>query len=161
MSFTFREGFIGGAILAVGLGIYLIWLWQPDHQVELHADHFIGAIEKRDWTAVQSAIAVDYGDDWGDNRERLLERMREVLQFTRKMRIQSIAPNTSVEGPRGTWIAKIEVDGDDSEVMSEIRQRINSLKAPFKLQWRRQSARPWDWKLVHVSNRELQIPRGD
>jgi hypothetical protein len=161
VSFTFREGFIGGAILAVGLGIYLIWLWQPDHQVELHAHHFIGAIEKRDWTAVQSAIAVDYGDDWGDNRERLLERMREVLQFTRKMRIQSIAPNTSVEGPRGTWIAKIEVDGDDSEVMSEIRQRINSLKAPFKLQWRRQSARPWDWKLVHVSNRELQIPRGD
>jgi hypothetical protein len=54
--------------------------------------------------------------------------------------------------------ARISVEGDDSEVMAEIKQRINSLTTPFKLQWRRQSAKPWDWKLVHVSNRELQIP---
>jgi hypothetical protein len=161
VSFTFRDGFIGGAILAVGLGIYLVWLWRPDHQVQLHAHHFIRGIEERDWTAVQNAIAADYADDWGDNRERLLERMRQVLQFTRKMRIQSISPYTSVEGPTASWIARIRVEGDDSEVMAEIKQRINSLTTPFKLQWRRQSAKPWDWKLVHVSNRELQIPGGN
>ena len=161
MSFTFRDGFIGGAVLAVGLGVYLTWLWRPDHQVQLHTDHFMRAIEEHDWTGVQNAVAADYGDDWGDNRERLLERMREVLQFTRHMRIQAIAPNTSVEGQHGSWIARIEVDGDESEVMAEIRQRINSLATPFELQWRRQSGKPWDWKLAHVSNRELQIPRGD
>jgi hypothetical protein len=84
--------------------------------------------------------------------------MREVLRFTRNMRIQSIAPNTLVEGPSGSWTARIEVEGDDNEAMAEIRQHINSLTTPFKLQWRRQSAKPWDWKLVRVSNRELQIP---
>jgi hypothetical protein len=161
VSFTFRDGFIGGAILALGLGIYLVWLCQPDHQVQLHTDHFIRAVEERDWTAMQNAIAADYSDDWGDNRERLLERMREVLQFTRNMRVHSIAPNISVEGPSGSWSARIEVEGDDSEVMTEIKQRINSLTTPFKLQWHRQSAKPWDWKLVHVSNRELQIPGRD
>lgn len=160
MSFTFRDGFIGGAVLTLGLGIYLVWLWRPDHQVELHADHFVRAIEERDWTAVQDAIAPDYGDDWGDNRERLLERIREVMQFTRHMRIQQIAPITSVDGPRATWTARIEVEGDESEVMMEIKQRINPLTTPFKLQWRRQSGKPWDWKLVHASNRELQIPGG-
>jgi hypothetical protein len=155
VSFTFREGFSGGAILAAGLGIYLVWLWRPDHQVQLHADHFLHAIAERDWTAMQDTIAADYGDDWGDNRERLLERMREVLQFTRNLRIQSIAPDTSVEGRSGSWIAKVEVEGDESEVMAEIKQRINSLTTPFKLQWCRQSAKPWDWKLVRVSNRGL------
>ncbi len=157
MSFTFRDGFIGGAVVAVGFGVYLVWLWRPDHQVELHAGHFIRAIEERDWSAVQNAVAADYGDDWGDNRERLLERMREVLQFTRHMRIRSIAPITLIEDSRGSWIARIEVEGDESEVMTEIKQRINPLTTPFKLQWRRQSGKPWDWKLVHVSNRELTL----
>ena len=161
MRFTFSDGFIGGAILALGLGIYLVWLWRPGHQVQLHTDHFIRAAEARDWNAVQTAIAADYGDDWGNNRERIVERMRGVLHFTRNMRIQSIAPNTLIEGATGTWMARIEIEGDESEVMAEIKQRINSLTTPFKLQWRRQSAKPWDWKLVHVSNRELQIPRGD
>jgi hypothetical protein len=154
---TFRDGLVGGAILAVGLGIYLVWLWRPNHQVQLHADHFILAIEERDWTTVQNAIAADYGDDWGDNRERLIERMREVLRFTRNMRIQPIAPYTSIEGSSGSWVARIKIEGDESEVMAEIKQRINSLTTPFKLQWRRQSAKPWDWKLVHVSNRELVL----
>jgi hypothetical protein len=161
VSFTFREGFIGGALLAAGIGIYLVWLWRPAHQVELHADHFLHAVEKRDWTTMQNAIAADYGDDWNDNRERVLERMREVLQFTRNLRLQSIAPDTSVAGPSGSWIARIEVEGDEGEVVAEIKQRINSLTTPFNLQWRRQSAKPWDWKLVHVSNRELQIPPDD
>ena len=157
MSFTFRDGFIGGAILAIGLGVYLVWLWQPEHQVELHSDHFIHAIEEHDWKVVQNAIAADYTDDWGDNRERVLERMRQVLQFTRHMRIHPIAPITLVEGPRGSWTARIEVEGDESEVMAEIKQRVNPLPTPFKLQWRKQSAKPWDWKLVHVSNRELVL----
>jgi hypothetical protein len=157
VSITFRDGFIGGAILALGLGIYLVWLWRPDHQVELHTEHFIRAAETRDWTAMQNAIAPDYADDWGDDRERLLDRMRQVLPFTRNMRIHSIAPITLVEGPRGSCSARIQVEGDDSEVMAEIRRRINSLTTPFKLQWHRQSAKPWDWKLVHVSNPSLVL----
>ena len=157
MNFTFRDGFIGGAILAVALGVYLLWLWRPDHQVELHANHFIRAIEERDWNAVQNAIALDYADDWGDDRDRVLERMREVLQFTRHMRIRPVAPITTVEDSLGSWKARIEVEGDDSEVMAEMKQRINPLTTPFKLDWRRESAKPWDWKLVHVSNRELVL----
>ena len=47
---------------------------------------------------MQDAIAADYGDDWGDNRERVTGRMREVMQFTHNLRIQSIAPDTSTEG---------------------------------------------------------------
>ena len=125
--------------------------------MELHADHFLRAVEAHDWKAMENAIAADYGDDWGDDRERVLERMREVLQFTRHLRIQAIAPITTVEDSRGSWKARIKIEGDDNEVMAEIRQRINPLTTPFKLEWRRQSTKPWDWKLIHVSNRELVL----
>ena len=35
---------------------------------------------------------------------------------------------------------------------------ILATAAPFELEWRRQSAKPWDWKLVRVSNASLEIP---
>ncbi len=157
MRFTFRQGFIGGAIIAFAVGIYLFWLWQSGHQVELHTAHFLRNVEQHDFAAIQDAVAQDYQDDWGDNRERLLERMREILRFTRNMHINAIVPAISVEGRDASWLAMVKVDGDDNEVMAEIKQRIDSLSTPFKLQWHRQSGKPWDWKLTRVSNRELQI----
>jgi hypothetical protein len=39
-----------------------------------------------------------------------------------------------------------------------IKERVNSIPAPFQLEWRRVSGKPWDWKLVRVSNAELVIP---
>ncbi len=38
-----------------------------------------------------------------------------------------------------------------------IKQRVNHLPEPFVLEWRRISARPWDWKLVRVSNPALEL----
>jgi hypothetical protein len=39
-----------------------------------------------------------------------------------------------------------------------VKERVNSLTTPFELQWRHISRKPWDWKLVRVSNPELDIP---
>jgi hypothetical protein len=143
--------------MAFVLGIYPIWLWQPDHQVRLHSAHLLEKVEKRDWSGIENAIALEYGDDWGDDRARLLGRLREVLPFTRDMKIHAVAPGISSQGRDAKWVAKVEIDRGNNEVMIEIRQRINSLSAPFELRWRRQSNKPWDWKLVHVSNRELVL----
>ena len=157
MIIRFRDGFTAGALLAFAVGIYLVWLWRPDHQVQLHTAHLLQKIERRDWSGIESAVSQDYADNWGDDRERLLARMREVLRFTRKMKIHCIAPIVSAEGRKGSWIGRIEIEGDNSEVMAEIMQRINSLSAPFELQWTRQSAKFWDWKLTRVHNRELVL----
>jgi hypothetical protein len=42
--------------------------------------------------------------------------------------------------------------------MTLLEQQINSVKTPFRLEWRRFSAKPWDWKLVRIENAELVIP---
>jgi hypothetical protein len=152
---TFCNGFIAGALLAVIVAIYLFRLWQPEHQIELYTAHLLKKIEARDFARIENMVASDFVDDWGDDRERLLARLREVLRLTRNLEIAAPVPNVSVQGRDGKWWAHVQVDGDDNEVMSEIKQRVNSLSAPFELQWRRQSAKPWDWKLIRVSNREL------
>jgi hypothetical protein len=46
----------------------------------------------------------------------------------------------------------------DDEAMQLLDERVNSLPAPFELEWRRLSGKPWDWKLARVSNSAFEIP---
>ena len=154
---SFRTGFIAGALVACALGIYLVWLWRPEHQVELHSAHLLRKIESRDWSGIEHTIGQEFHDDWGDDRARLLARLHEMLPFTRGMKLRVVAPDVSTEARDGKWMARVVVEGDNSEVMLEIKQRINSLAAPFELEWQRASGKPWDWKLIRVSNRELVL----
>jgi hypothetical protein len=37
-------------------------------------------------------------------------------------------------------------------------ERLNKLPTPFELEWHHLSGKPWDWKLVRVSNSAFEIP---
>jgi hypothetical protein len=156
VSISFRGGFYGGLALAVCIG--LTWLWQPERQVQRHTENFFHAIEHKNWAAAADFIGSDYQDQWGDDRARVLERMREGFRYMRGLRI--IAPNPSVEVKtrRAVLRSKIIVYSTDDEVMEFLDERVNSLPAPFELEWHRLSGKPWDWKLVRVSNSAFEIP---
>jgi hypothetical protein len=156
----FRQGFYGGLGLALFIGLFLIWFWQPERQVSRHSENFLRTIEKKNWTGVADFIGNDYQDQWGDDRARVLERMREVLRYLRRVRIDASNAAVRIDSQRGYWKAKIIIDGDQGEVMALVKERVNSLARPFEFEWRRQSAKPWDWKLVRVSNASLEIPEG-
>ena len=63
-----------------------------------------------------------------------------------------------VETPRAIWIGKINVYSSDDGVMQLLDERVNRLPTPFELEWHHVSGKPWDWKLVRVSNPAFQIP---
>lgn len=129
----FRQGFYGGLGLALLIGLFLIWLWQPERQVNRHTENFLRTIEKRNWTGVADFIGNDYQDQWGDDRARVLERMREVLRYLRRIRIDATNAAVRVDNQRGYWNAKITIDGDQGEVMALVKERVNSLATPFEL----------------------------
>ena len=158
MSISFRGGFYVGLALVPCIGLYLVWLWRPERQVRLHAANFFHAIEHKDWTAAADFIGSDYQDQWADDRRRVLERMREGFRYVRGVRISASNPTLRIKNRRGIWSGKIMIDGDQSEVMELLEERVNSLATPFELEWHHVSATPWDWKLVHVSNSTLEIP---
>ena len=158
MTITFRGGFYGGLVLAVCIGLYLVWLWRPAHQVRLHTENFFHAIDHRNWNAVADLIGNDYQDQWGDDRARVLERMREGFRWVRGSRIIASNPNVQMEAGRGVWIGKITVYSSDDGVMELLDERVNKLPTPFKLEWIQLSGKPWDWKLVRVSNSAFEIP---
>ena len=158
VSISFRGGFFGGLALALCIGLYLLWLWRPQHQVRLHTENFFHAIEHRNWEAAADFVGNDYQDQWGDDRTRVLERMREGFRWVRGSRIS--APNSlvQVEARRAIWIGKITLYSSDDGVMEVLDERVNRLPTPFELEWHRVSGKPWDWKLVRVSNSGFEIP---
>jgi hypothetical protein len=155
---SFRGGFYSGLIAALLVGLFLIWLWQPGRQVRRHTENFFHAIEHKNWAGAADLIGSDYHDQWGDDRARVLERMREGFRYVRGVRISASNPMVRIENRRAIWSGKIMIDGDQSEVMELLEERVNSLATPFELEWHHVSAKPWDWKLVHVSNSTLEIP---
>jgi len=158
VTITLRGAIIGVLAVALCIGLYLLLLWRPDHQVRLHTEHLFHAIDDRDWEAVGNFIGDDYQDQWGDDRARLLERMREGFRWVRGSRITAAHPSVQVETARAIWTGKIVVYSSDDGVMEVLDERVNKLTAPFEFDWRRVSGKPWDWKLVRVSNPAFQIP---
>jgi hypothetical protein len=158
VTITLRGALFGGTTLVVSVGIYLFWLWRPEHQVRLHTEHFFHAIDGRNWETVVSFIGENYHDQWDNDRARLLERMREGFRWVRGSRITAPNPVVQVDTPRAIWVGKIVVYSSDDGVMEVLEERVNKLPSPFELEWRRFSGQPWDWKLVRVSNPSFQIP---
>ena len=158
MSISFRGGFYAGLTLAVCIGLYLVWLWRPERQVRRHTENFFHAIEHKDWTAAVDFIGSDYHDQWADDRARLLERMREGFRWVRGPRIIASNPSVQVETLRAIWTSKIVLYSTDNDVMELLDERVNALPAPFELEGHRLSGKPWDWKLVRVSNSALKMP---
>jgi hypothetical protein len=160
MRILFRDAFWGAAGVGLALGIYLMWLWGAEHQVRLHTDHLLKAIETRNWSGFAAFIADDYHDQWGQDRETVLARTRGVFGYLRGIRIVPNLPIVQTGGGKATWQAKISIEGNENELAGLVKERVNSLTTPFTLEFRRISGKPWDWKLVRVSNPGLEIPAG-
>ena len=157
MPVSFRNGVYAGLLIALIVGVYLIRLWQPDRQVELHSKHLLAHIEEKNWKRVEEFIRDDYQDQWSQNRPLVLERLREAFRALPDARIDAAGAVVRTNSGRGHWIAKIRIDGT-GEYADVIEARVNSLEAPFELEWHQGATWPWDWKLIAVRNPAFEIP---
>ena len=161
MPSTFKISFYAGALLAAIVGLWLAQLWPAEKQVRLHSEHFIQQIERRNWSGAGDFIASDYHDDWGHDRKEIGNRLHLVLRLFSSLTIKAANPQVSVNSPAGWWSAKVQIEGSGSEFAPEIVSRVNSLTEPYVLHWRHESWRPWDWRLVRVSNPALELSDRD
>ena len=107
-------------------------------------------------------LAANYHDDWGHDRAALVNRLHLVLRLFTSLTIEAANPQVSANSPSGWWSAKVKIEGSgNNEFTAEVVSRVNVLTDPFVLHWQRRSWRPWDWKLVRVSNPSLELPSRD
>lgn len=154
-----RRGFYFIAIGALGLGFFLIHLWQPEFQVRKHSEHVMNALTAKDWKKFATFIGTDYSDQWGNNRSAVLERTRGIFGYAGNTRVRAIEPDIRVEDRTAYWRALIVIEGgENNEIATEMRRRVNELRTRFELEWHRMSNKPWDWRLVKVRNPGLLLP---
>jgi hypothetical protein len=158
MPVRFREQFYVGLTVVLALALLLIWLWQPQHQVRLHSENLLHALENHNWRRFADMVAEDYQDTWGNDRARVLEKTRGVFGYLQNARFSVTDAAVTTNDGNGSWLARITIEGDNNELMAMIKERVNTLPTPFQLEWKKMSAKPWDWKLVRVTNESLVIP---
>ena len=160
MPSTFRNSFYAGLLVAFIIGLWLVRLWGAENQVRLHSEHFLQRMEKRNAAAAGGFLAPDYHDAWGDDRARLLLRLQIVVRLFSSLTITASEAQTQLNPLAASWRARIHLDGR-GEAAAEITSRVNSLTTPFVLKWQHESWKPWDWKLISVTNDSLEIPASD
>lgn len=154
----FRGGLYFGLSIALLTGIFFLWLYQPERQVRKQVENLFQAVERKNWDRLGGLIAVDYQDQWGHDRIHVLERTREMFRYLREVRIIFSSAAVQIDKRTARWTGKIDIEADPGELASVLNERVNSLATPFELEWHHASGKPWDWKLVRVSNPGLEIP---
>lgn len=154
----FRSGFYLGLGVSLCLALFCLWLWQPECQVNRHTENLFRKAERKDWAGVADFIDPSYADQWSDDRALVLERMGAAFSYVRNLRISATEASCTVVDDRAIWRGKIKISAEVGELGIFAEQRINSLAAPFELEWRHASAKPWNWKLFRVGNPDLEIP---
>lgn len=157
MNFSVKfPGWIAAALLALVV-VACILEFQPVRRVDAAFHGFLQKVEKRKWAAVEKRIAADYRDRWGFHRASLLESLPQGFRHFYVLEIKAESPQIDIQGKVATVKCRIRMDGRGTAIADEILNRVQGLKEPFVFTYRKQSWKPWDWKLESVDQPELAV----
>ena len=155
----FSNRVYAGLLAAVAVGIYLFQLWTPQRQVELHSRGLLAAIEDNDGAELSQFLADTYQDDWGHDKALVLSRLKQVVRYARGGQLVPHNATVQTSDTSGEWRGRITIEAEANELTAPLLNHVNAVTDPWVLQWQRQSWKPWDWKLVRVSNPGFELPR--
>ena len=143
-----------GLVLAVVAG-WLAFELSPTRRLESAFVRLLDAAEARNWERVGALVAEDYRDDWGLSKPEAISLGLEALQHFLVLEI--VAEDLRIErvGRSGAVFVRLKFLGRGSAIGEAIIRRVNGLESEFRFAWRRESWKPWDWKLFSVSQKEI------
>lgn len=150
----FRKVVIGALVAFFLWGAYE---FSPGRQIDHAFNHFLEAVSDRNWKKVDRLMAADYHDQWGSNKEQAIHWASEGLQHFLALQITATDVNIVREGRQATITARLKIVGKGNAIGEAIMQQVNDLKGEFRFVWKRQSWKPWDWKLESFSQPEISF----
>lgn len=147
---------IFGAAFAA-LALWAVIEYSPGRQLERSFSRLVSAAENRDWKKVKSLMAEDYRDQWGFDRDQAVSLAADGLRHFVVLEINVESLEVSRTGREAAVDAALRLQGRATPVGEMISQKANSLENDFQFAWRQKSWKPWDWKLVSVSQNEIEI----
>lgn len=139
----------------------MLWLWwcQPERQIPRAQRRLLSAVESRDFGAMAVLLADDYRDRWGHDKAIVLRDVQEVFGQFVLLTIEQRESTLALLADGWAVQEKIIIKGLGGALAIYARDRVNALREPFYMTWRRRGWKPWDWELTSVEQRELQLER--
>ncbi len=150
-----RQAFVWSGTAAVLLFIWLGLPWlSPERGVQRSWDNVLEAIEDRDFEALGAYLQDDYRDGFGLGRTEALEVLGTVRSHFVVCRIRREAPELIMDpnGESAVTRAIIRLGGQGSPVAQAAIQASTFTSTPTTFRWRKNSWKPWDWRLVSIEN---------
>lgn len=144
----------GAVVFLVG---WLVLEFSPDRQLDKAFARLIAAAENRDFKSLRELMAPDYRDQWKMDREQALGAASDALGTFLVLRIVPENLSGSRQGTAAVIAARLRLSGRANAVGGAILEQVNALEDDFQFAWRRKSWKPWDWKLVSLSQNEIQF----
>ncbi len=140
-------------VLALLVGGWLVYRWQPERQIERHQAALLEALGDRNWKRVNRLLAPDFRLRTGHDREWLIREGREVLRQFIALEIKPVDPVLERPEPdKGTVRSRLQVKGSGSPIAQHARDAVNNDPEPFLFVWKHQSWKPWDWQLMTIDH---------
>ena len=144
------------AVLALVWVVWLVRLWSPGRQAELHTLDLLARASKQDWVAVGNMMAADYRDARGHGKEKALSDAEEFGRHFFSLRIGPVElPTVRSEGEASTVSARLGVYGSGTPMAHAIIEAVHELEKPFVFRWRKSGFWPWQWTLSGLEQEEL------
>jgi hypothetical protein len=154
----------GGAflLLLVGGGIFW-WYFQPERALQRDWQRLLAAVEKRQWEKVESYLAEDYTDSWGQDRATALGRGEDVMRIFLFVNFATAPPveADNSQEPDGITLTssetarqriRLQMSGSGGPLAAEWVRRFNQLPGSFTISWRRQPGWPPRWEVVSLQH---------
>ena len=148
-------------LLIPALTVLLVWLVWPfflsaGGQVERVQQKLVSQAEKRNWLEAKKFLAADFEDQWGHNRNDVIELATAAFEGTLYLNIDwttaEVTENENIVKVRGT--AKMNGSGGGATPL--IIKKVNELTEPWVFTWTKEGWKPSDWKLLSMKNAALE-----
>ena len=122
---------------------------------------FLQRVEKRDFSGMKAMLTDDYADDYGHDRDTVIESAKQVLSgfFTVSLKTEVVklqaVPAMGVGSALGLVQMKIKLEGNGAGFSQIVLARANQIQKPWFFHWHKKGRWPWDWKIVQIHNDEV------
>lgn len=147
---------VRGVMLVVAIAV--VWTAfevMPGRRLAAAQEQLIQAASARNWDKVKELMAEDYRDGWGYDRDQAVKAGSDVLMNFLTLEITEEDASVERRGREATISTRLRLRGRGNALGETIMEHANSFEGHFQFAWSRKSWKPWDWKLVSISQPEI------
>lgn len=143
------------AALVVALIVFLSLPWfSPSRGVDRAWRGVISAIEDNDMTRLGELMGEDYHDGFGLDRAAALKLAGDVRRHFVVCNIRREKAEVVMDPSEKSAVTRalVRLGGNGSNIAQNAIAASQGSQTPTEFRWRRNSWKPWDWRLVAVHN---------